>query len=498
MRVIRIIGPVIAVLIAGMSYGQERGKAGYTNAEILALCEVRAERGLPIASPDQFFSARNVAFGIPHSSGLWVDGEFPEIPVESAEEVLVQEPKKVSLNFKVAKWFNEHVPGVIKIELNSDMLIFPGGAVSRYAKRQQVIEDQVEELQPIWESLEILKAEYNGGTIDQPTFGLEQNRLQALLLEKSRDHVRVASRSLTVIDGETVYDYDGAITENERYLVRVHPVVGKQGAYFLREVLGLDTTIYWGERRTDILNALETSDEAWPPTPFGDYNPNSYEDCQYLRETVLPTVEPGTAEVARELLDRYDLVAYGEFLDIPHATSEELSGLPNKKIEVGFRILELIKGDTVEVVQISLNSDMLFADREHGSRYAKRQDILAEENAYLRPFRERFEEIKRLASLGKLDEQDTLEGYNSLGEIVVQAWNESDLQSRRTVFSLTGESFYDRGGVIYPYQGYLLGLNRVPNSESVYLLGELPESPSRIYWGGESEDVLVELREIAD
>ena len=496
---IRLIVFVILSLTAGLAHGQDRGRVGYTNEEILAICEVRAERGLPLAPPVHFFSAHGIALGIPDTSGEWVDGEFYNIPDESAEDVLVQHPKKVSLKFRVSKVLKGNAFGMIEVELNSDMLVFPGEGISRYAKRRQQIQAQSEELQPILDALDLLNAKLDAGEIDEQAFYSEQSRLWSVFRERSGEVIgkETATRSLTVLDGESFYDHGGAIKENEPYLMQLQPIAGRQNAYYLREVLGLDTDLYWGEKREDVLMALKKPEEFLSHTPFGAYDPNSDEDCQYLHEVVSPVEEVAPNKVAKDLLDRYELVAYGEFLDVPHATAEESRRLADERIEVGFEIRELFKGEVNYPIRVLLNSDMLFLPGENTSRHAKRQEILKKENAYLRPFREGLREVRQLAAVGELDERDVMKEFYRVEEIVYQTWEESDLESRRSIFSLIGETFYDRDGVISPYQGYLVGLNRVPNSENVYLLGELPESPSRIYWGQESEDLLTELREPA-
>ena len=276
----------LATMIAGAAYTQERGTIGYTSSELLAMCDVRAENGLPFAEPNHFFSARNIAASIPHSSGLWVDGEFIGLPNAPAEEVLSQSPRQIWLQFRVARLIHGQASDVIDVRLNSDMLVFQGEGVSRYAKRQHVIDARFEELGPILDSIESLRVRLDEGEIDDATFASERKRLQALLSEKSRRHLDVFISSRLIVEAESFYDYGGAINERTSYLMQVQSVAGHQGAYYLRRVLNLDTNIFWGERRADILDALDGRDGFSPPTPFGAYDPNSDEDCQLLRESV--------------------------------------------------------------------------------------------------------------------------------------------------------------------------------------------------------------------
>ena len=488
---------ILATMIAGTSYGQERGTVGYTNSEILAMCGVRHESGLPFGQPNHFFSARGIAAGIPQSSGLWVDGKFSNLPIGNAEDVLSQSPRQISVEFRVARLILGQASGTIKVRLNSDMLVFPGERVSRYARRQQVIDAQFEELGPILDSIESLRIRLDEGEIDHATFTNEQSRLQTRVTEISKKHQEVAVSSLNIVNAESFHDHEGAISEDTSYLMQVQPVAGDQGVFYLRRVLGLDTDIYWGERRADILEALEGGDSFSPRTPFGAYDPNSDEDCQYLRETVPPREEPSPRELASELLNQFDLVVYGEFVDLPPATQKELRTLPNKLVEVGFRVLELFKGEASEAIRVSLNTDMLAIDGENRSRYSKRQEILARENAFLRPHRERLWELKQAAMSDEFDQLNRLEDTNQLHNVIGRALNESELESRRSIYSVEGDTFHDRDGAIHPYRKYLMGLNKVPGSRKAYWLGELPESSSRIYWDEESEEVIREMKVIA-
>ena len=479
-----------ALLLAEVSVGQDMRQIGdYTNGDLLALCEWRVAVGSdqhrPLGSQTGIGSVRV----LPEFYEVIVDGEFNELPEATVEEIQHLTPQQTLVRFNVLDVLKGSAPESISIELNTDMLLLPEENMSRYAKRERIVEAQYAEWYLISDQLVALRADFDAGAIDRTAFEQERSRLLALRTGTSRV-IPFTKSSADLHAAKTFYELEGAIRENEKYVMGIEPIPGTKNSFRLEEVTAT-YNIFWGQMREFALQALRAPEGL---SEFGLYDPNSDEDCETLRRILGPPLEATPRNLAIELLDKHQLVAVGEFYAIPEFTRVELRGLQSKDARVRFRIQHLYKGEVVDSTKVKLNSDMLVVQGEDRSMHAKRHSFLEELDAYIRPHWDRVEEMAKSVDSGDVDLQ-ALSAERMRVYVLVSERTHS-LLSKRQVSSLVGDTFYDRGGVLHPNQSYLIGVNKVRGSKDVYSLGELPDSPSRIYWGQESDEVRGELKKL--
>ena len=479
-----------ALLLAEVSFGQEMRQIGdYTNGDLLALCEWRDAVGSDQHRPLDSQSGIGSVRVLPEFYEVIVDGEFNELPEATVEELQYLTPRQTLVRFNVIDVLKGSAPESIFIELNTDMLLLPEETMSRYAKRERIVEAQYAKWYLISDQLVALRADFDAGAIDRKAFEEERSRLLVLRTETRSVNPRTKSRAhLHAL--KTFYELDGAIRENEKYLMGIEPIPGAKNSFRLEE-LAATYNIFWGQMREFALQALRAPERL---SEFGLYDPNSDEDCETLRRVIGPPLEATPRNLAIELLDKQQLVSVGEFYAIPEFTPVELRGLQSKDVRVRFRIQHLHKGEAVDSIKVKLNSDMLAVPGEDRSMHAKRHSFLEEFEAYIRPHWDRVEEIKKAAAAGEVDLQAYSAEINRVYDLVSERTH--SLLSSRRVSSLVGDTFYDRGGVLHPNRSYLIGVNKVRGSKDVYSLGELPDSPSRIYWGQESDEVRGELKKL--
>lgn len=463
MRRIGLLVSVVALLLCTPCSGQERGKVAYTNEELLILCEIAAKqsekRSFGSVGPDVypepgFFSPPTFANFMSAVYEVVIDGEFFGLPTRAGLDPESLNPRKEVIRFEVAEVYKGQVPDTIHVEVVSDVLAFPGEDHSRYWKRQQVIERA-------------------------SGLGTEQGYDTSWPSDSVRD----------------MYQAGIAIKEQEPYLIGAEPIPGRHNLYrILGE--GLNLTFFWGEMRQDIIKAFHAPEAFDKPTPFGSYDPNNEEHCSLLRDLVGAVPESTPRLAAEHLLDSYHLVAQVELQEVPEFTPEMLNWLYNEEIGVRFRVLKRFKGDTADIAEMRLNSDMLSDAGETTSRYVKRREIRKDYHDYFVSYDQRMRTLKEALQAGALDPQSfddrTVAEFGAMMRHN-ERLGEPDMMIDREISSWLGDTFYERGGVIQPFTSYLIGVNKALGGEDVYLLGELPESPSRIYWGAEGEEILREL-----
>ena len=486
---------LIGLLLSGPSLAQDRGKMQFTNEELVGLCEQNdSEEVIEWAGFLRFFNPRRSAQALVSGSLVVVDGEFYAIPEADEEELETLDRKDLMLNFRVMKVYNGWAPESIKIKANSDMLVFPGKNTSRYVERLKIIESQRAQFRPLWEREVALEALLKTGEISQETFEAKQLGLFELAEEVARDHKVTDLTEVGAIDAETFYEMGGLIRENERYVFGF-PVQPSGDNTYEIEVAG--GYMYFGERREDVVGWLEAPEDYQPVSPFRGYDPTNEQDCARLRELVGP-VEPALAsDIAKDLLDNHQFVAYGEFVEFPEATQEELRTLIPVEDRLMFRVHSLYKGELTGMVELTVNSDMLLVPGKGVSRYEVRGEILKEVKLRSTPHVERLAQIERSLEAGELDYKAAREEMHRIGNLRHQIFLETGLLSGRRVYSFLGDSFYDRGGVIKPFHGFLIGVNEKTEYFGGYRLHDTPDQPSRIYWGSQSDNLRRELEHLA-
>ena len=190
---------------------------------------------------------------------LIADGEFFAFPYSSPEALRTLRPEDVRIDFRIHRLYKGEASKSIEVRLISDMLAYPGEALSRYAKREIIHERRREDLRPVYRQIRKLERAYKDGEITRQDFEKEDNRLTAIVLDRiDQDSLYSGSRSVGAIHGETFYDRGGAISPETSYLICVAKLTEGAGGYFLEEdPWDGAANIYWGEMRDYVLPGFD-------------------------------------------------------------------------------------------------------------------------------------------------------------------------------------------------------------------------------------------------
>lgn len=185
------------------------------------------------------------------------DGEFHSLPQDEPARSVVLKREYVIISFQIEKLYKGDVAESIKIELPSDMLVFPGEDISRYVKREQIKAEQYAEIQPIIDELRALRLAMEAGQIDPQEYRKQRDNLDELVNGRRRqDGLPDAALPWTAIDYETFYDKGGAIRPNQKFLIGLKNTPSGNDVYKLEEHPD-SSSIFWGEMRDYILPGLD-------------------------------------------------------------------------------------------------------------------------------------------------------------------------------------------------------------------------------------------------
>lgn len=205
---------------------------------------------------------------------------------------------------------------------------------------------------------------------------------------------------------------------------------------------------------------------------------------------------PRYRAMAASLMSDFELVADGEFIELPESSPEELSSLVRKDVLVRFRIHKLYKGSVQDSVYIELPNDMLVFPGEDISRNAKREVIISKQIEDLRPVLEKTLALDQSLEAGQISRQEYREQQDKLWAVVDERVAQDGAIDHLAWIPISGaDSFYDYGGVIRPGERFLIGANGSLASEGAYALEEYSRS-SRIHWGERREIILFALNEL--
>jgi len=189
-------------------------------------------------------------------SDLVAWGEFVNLREADSDGRDVLAPRQVTLSFRVSQVYKGSATdgSSVRIELNSDMLVYPGDDVSRYSKRLDVRRNRREELGLIRSQLAALDDAKRTGALSERQHANERARLDSRAAELAQQPLDTSSRMAFVSHGGTFYDI-GAITEGELYLVGLEAISTREGTYGLDD-LATNRNIFWGELADDVADAL--------------------------------------------------------------------------------------------------------------------------------------------------------------------------------------------------------------------------------------------------
>jgi hypothetical protein len=183
-------------------------------------------------------------------------GRFEDLPI-AADEEAARRPTDITVTFRISRLFKGTPPAPVRIQLNSDMLVFPVSDTSRYAWRQELRSKQIAEEESLNASLESLAENLTTGSITRQQYEVEHAKLTAARERLAQESLRTSTRQVRVIDGKTFYDRDGSIRPGETYLIGVNAKTGGTPVYVLEESPTKGTNVFWGESMADVAKALD-------------------------------------------------------------------------------------------------------------------------------------------------------------------------------------------------------------------------------------------------
>ena len=189
------------------------------------------------------------------------------------------------------------------------------------------------------------------------------------------------------------------------------------------------------------------------------------------------------------LLDKFELVADGEFYAFPESTAEELRALKEEDVTVKFRVNKLYKGGAQDSVYMQMRIAMLNYPGENISRHARKKEIIAKQDEDLKLERQRYRDLYASYKAGEMEESDFWAELSKVVGRIEERKAEDGLIGPATEYVvIDGTTFFSLGGVIREGEKYLVGVNPIEPGASTYLLTEFESSA--IYWGEMREHIL--------
>jgi hypothetical protein len=253
-RALALCGTIFT-LVSGPSIGQDRDPNAVTEAELQELFDqgVAATHWVP--------SPSSIAMRMLETYELVATGEFLDFPAEMADDPAVLAPRYVIVEFTpIAVYKGDAAPGFpIAVRLNSDMLSFPGEpGISRYAKRQQVRQEQIQQGEELNRELALLAEDLQNERITAQEFRAEEARLLSRREELIAESLATRTRIVAVSHSTTFYDLGGVISPRVHYLVGLNRTLENVHVYLLEEIPQSGPNIIWGEMFDEITGVLDS------------------------------------------------------------------------------------------------------------------------------------------------------------------------------------------------------------------------------------------------
>ena len=141
--------------------------------------------------------------------------------------------------------------------LNTDMLIFPGGELSRYQHRL----DQIAEIRPRLAGARQRKLQLqerlDNGQIDQARYESEILAVESILAEGRRltDSARMTPRVVASVGTENFYAKNGKLTLGEKYFLFLKKSADDDQVFEIREADNIPNVL-WGEELEAMLEDI--------------------------------------------------------------------------------------------------------------------------------------------------------------------------------------------------------------------------------------------------
>lgn len=213
------------------------------------------------------------AFGRERLPEAWADrlldaydlvavGRFEDIPDFSGNVEDLVSRQDVTVVFAIRRIYKGPASNGsrIAVQVQNEMLAYPGESVSRYAWRLNYQLELGRAVAETMNQLADLERRLEEGAIDTLEYDAERERLERLGEEQLAAEIRAPTEVHLTLHSESFYDLDGAIAPNAaEYLVGLDAIPGETESYRLSEYpLGKPSGIYWGVMAEDVTGALDS------------------------------------------------------------------------------------------------------------------------------------------------------------------------------------------------------------------------------------------------
>ena len=210
----------------------------------------------------QLADSTSIASDMVRRCDLVADGEFYALPEYSDEELRALVIEDVVIKFRAHKLYKGPQRDPIDIRVTNQTLEYPGEGISRFVKRERILEKQWKDLEPLFEQFHDARSLYEAGTMSESEFMAEADEIAKLMTERQKvdglaDNSPVFA---TITHGKTFYEHGGAIAPGRNYLICVNQLPDEKGIYTLKDLSGR-WNISWGERRDYVLSGFDRQAE---------------------------------------------------------------------------------------------------------------------------------------------------------------------------------------------------------------------------------------------
>lgn len=211
---------------------------------------------------DRMADPTSIASGMIGDCDLVADGEFYALPEYSDEELRALVIEDVVIKFRAHKLYKGSQRDSINIRLTNQMLEFPGEGISRFVKRERILEKKWQDFEPLFEQFHAARSSYEAGTMSEEEFFAKADEIASLMAEREKmdglaDNSPVFA---TITHGKTFYEHGGAIGPGRNYFICLNQSPEDEGVYMVKNLSG-SWNISWGEMRDYILSGFDNQAE---------------------------------------------------------------------------------------------------------------------------------------------------------------------------------------------------------------------------------------------
>ncbi len=177
-------------------------------------------------------------------------GRFSDIPSSNSLQ-----NERITVTFTPVQVFKGPLAEglAVRVEMNSDMVVFPETEQSRYVVRHQMYDEWRAEREELERQVATLDQDHQAGRIASEDYEPSMASLQERVEQSLATFMELFSTGRRVSRG-SFYDWGGVMRPDEEYLVILNVSTDDFSTYVLRDTGG---TVLWGEWADDVRAELE-------------------------------------------------------------------------------------------------------------------------------------------------------------------------------------------------------------------------------------------------